>query len=221
MRLLLFVTSHLSLFHMKMLETCWPLMMRDQTLRRAHVHAFLTSHKVPPLQHLPNNVTITHANNPGYQQGAKLAMHDPTQHLIMRRFDWVIRLNPDVIIYSMALLKEVMSDPSVDAIFANCGQSWGTVDPLCKKGCLGRKTMSDFFAFRPKALNLSQDPLHDVRADAEDDAERFFRRIVMKGRERWLSSSHRTGWCRIKNTDVRHEHSMRRCRVAANYKGQM
>ena len=71
------------------------------------------------------NFFVKHAKNPGYQQGAIQAVVDgfgPKGHQEkwFDGYDWVVRLNPDVLILQDEWLHETMLNSSVDGIFGEC-----------------------------------------------------------------------------------------------------
>ena len=74
-------------------------------------------------------------------------MHDPHMFGIWSKYDWVIRLNPDVIVYHPDRLQRYMESPDVDAVLGSC--SAPSTDPL------DRRVMSDFVVFRPDRINLT------------------------------------------------------------------
>jgi len=102
-----------------------------------------------------NSTIVFNAFNPGYQSGAKYAMAIALRSGWFSAYDWIVRLNPDVMVWDEATLTGFMYNKSAsfDGVFANCG----------RKGCCGKKggcppygpgctaalMHSDFFAVRP------------------------------------------------------------------------
>ena len=88
------------------------------------------------------NIIVKNYINPGWQEGAIQAVQDGFgtkgyQEKWFDGYDWVIRLNPDVLIMDDKWLLETMGDASVDGIFGEC---------------MGRQLHTDFFAVRPQAM---------------------------------------------------------------------
>ena len=58
-------------------------------------------------------VRVEYFNDGGYQQGAIQAMLDPFKHNWFEGYDWVIRLNPDVLIRDDTWFRQIMVNESV------------------------------------------------------------------------------------------------------------
>ena len=84
------------------------------------------------------NVTLRYYKNPGYQEGAIMAMGDAVANDWFAPYDWIVRLNPDVLIRDDDFLLRTMRNETVDGIFAMCPNP-------------GR-VHTDFFAVRPKVI---------------------------------------------------------------------
>lgn len=79
-------------------------------------------------------------------------------------YDWIIRLNPDVLIKDDAWIRSQLTNPNVNVIGVDCNKDrdlamrgdilpWDDIDKLG----MGRiKLHSDFIAFRPNAINTTQ-----------------------------------------------------------------
>merc|ERR1719291_1625028 len=77
-----------------------------------------------------------------------LAMEMATQSRWFDGYDWVIRVNPDVLIVQDDYLIKNMLDSKVDGIFADCLDRANTCDHTCK----GSLINTDFFAVRSSAM---------------------------------------------------------------------
>ena len=101
---LIYLTTHASTSHLAFLHTRWPdLLNQTQLLRKADVTIFstgdpaLNSKLTAPFFHNPNCIVIN-VPNPGYQAGANLAMSWAVNTSAFDSYDWVVRLNPDVLV---------------------------------------------------------------------------------------------------------------------------
>lgn len=213
-KILLFVTTSMSSMHIQFIEDCWPIVARRSgLLQLCDVLFFATSDTYSTatspsslfqdyVQNLigpsyPTNGTKIQSvlmPNPGYQEGAILAMHEAMTHRWFDGYDWVIRLNPDVLVMDDGWIIDTMADPDVDAIFSSC--EWGV--------------HTDFMIFRPRVLgaesfNSTTFPI------AEQEATFEFRNVTDHGRHRMLpGQQHAPGWCRVtgKESPVVHDHNM-------------
>jgi len=106
-RVLLYFTTFPKKQHLQIMTDCWPRLIQKSTLlRNADVLVFLGG-KVSPsfltewtttLQQLHINATLQYnPANPGYQKGAMKAAHALFQNGWWKGYDWIIRLNPDVL----------------------------------------------------------------------------------------------------------------------------
>merc|ERR1719237_768947 len=88
--------------------------------------------------------TIHYGKNIGYHPGAMKAMDDGFQNGWFDGYDWLVRINPDVIIYDEIPMFSFMDRPDVSAVIAKCHYEWGEN----KKYYWQINT--DFFAVRPE-----------------------------------------------------------------------
>jgi hypothetical protein len=160
MKIGLYMTTHQSSEHMAFLRQCWPYATQKlRLLQRSHLLYYTsapTDNDVPHdiLSRLVfQNVTIFRYSEvplaPGHREnrarkqlGAKRAMVDPILNHWFDDYDWIIRLNPDVLIRNDTWLVEKMLDPSVHAILYGFDHN----------GSPNSALHSDFYAFRPHAL---------------------------------------------------------------------
>jgi len=78
------------------------------------------------------------------QTGAMVCLDAAERRGWFSTYDWVIRLNPDVIIRDDGFLRKAMAHEDVDAVFANCNK--GRIEDV--------RVMTDFTAWRPKAVRI-------------------------------------------------------------------
>lgn len=211
-RILIYITTHLSSTHKQYLERCWPHLLSEITLYQiADFMIFMTLPKNQTVDmtliysvFAGAHITVHVAENPGYQEGAILAMTEAFKRQWFDPYDWVIRLNPDVMIRNDSFLLEQIGNDGVDGIFADC---WDVPCPEQKR-CEGRKIHTDFFAFRPNSLPITS----FARAwddEAEMSATKSFSSIIAKGRDRWVpGAGPHNPECRIRgeSSPVIHTH---------------
>jgi hypothetical protein len=208
---LLFITTHLSSGHVLFLEYCWPLVLkRSKLIRSADVLLFATGPCRLACQRVLRvfddmNVHIVNYANPGYQDGAILAMDEALKHKWFHGYDWVVRVNADVIVRDDTWLLETMSKIEVEGIFVDCDATPCTA----KQACANAQIQTDFFVFRPSAI---QGNLADLPATrhAERKATALFQPIIRRGSDRWLPGTEfQGGYCRVAGqaSPVIHDHA--------------
>lgn len=199
-RILVYITSHLSEAHYAYLENCWPaLLERSPLFKQSDFMMFVTeSWGQKTNMTLINfvfggtSIAVHSAENPGYQEGAVLAITQAVEKNWFDAYDWVIRVNPDVLIRDDSFLLELLMDPRIHGVFVDC------LDRECPTGrhCVDRMIHTDFFAIRPSAISPSA-----VRGARQDHAESMitdaFSSIVKDGADAWVprSGPHR-GYCK-------------------------
>jgi hypothetical protein len=220
MRILIYITTHLSASHINYLQTCWPtLLAQSQLFARADFLVYITEARRPLNTTLiksvffNRNVSVQVRPNPGYQQGAVAAMNEAFDQHWFDSYDWVIRLNPDVMIRNETVLLERFQDTSTHGIFVDCH------DVKCALGykCFGRRIHTDFFAFRPKTMckNAFKDAFIKVThlnktVNAENLATEAFETIIIHGHDWWLpGTGPHHGECRVRgdSSPVIHTHN--------------
>lgn len=158
MRVLLYVTTAGSRQHKSFMKCQADLLRRSPKLANADVLVYIgeTSSKSSnttqmDMQELldkwpmPNKQLIYESHNPGRQSGAMKALHVAFSKGWFRGYDWVIRINPDVIFYDETRLFNLMENPQVRGVFQNC---------LCPRHGRGAHlTHTDFFAVRPEYVD--------------------------------------------------------------------
>ena len=214
----LFITTHMSEAHSWYLRACWPTALQiSSLLNSSDVIVYLSigqnntqqrDYSMLTLQQVfVNQTLIVHVkDNPGYQEGALAAMKDAMDEQWLQPYDWIIRLNPDVIIRNDSFLLHTMqTDHNASAILLDCDPE----KPL-------RLINTDFFAIKPTAL--SGDAFQNVSLGEGISAESHFSHdlqssIINKRQHRWLVNSQpnhhtcRAGLGRDKKTaDVIHHH---------------
>ena len=227
MRLLLYVTTHLSLLHLKFLTLCWPQMLQRFKIK-PEIAFFITprnnhtnlSHDSIVIKTMYPNATIILSTTIGKQEGAISAVTNPIAIQLFSQFDWIIRLNPDVIMYNIPYIMRFLTHRR-DAVLSNCWQNENDI-----------RIMTDFTIFRPRAINIYMTELRFLQCLRSDErltpytepvppnAENDFTRLIsttLKNRKYiWLwnadNSSRRVQLPGI----VYHEHTVSRCLAKSN-----
>lgn len=151
-------------------------------------------------------IATTYYSNPGFQEGAILALVEGFKNGWFKDYDWVVRLNPDVLIKNDTFILASMADKNVSGIFVDC------LDTPCPagRGCPGRQIHTDFFAIRPKAVSLDA-VLAVNETIAERMATKAFSGIVKNKADAWLPGTDpNKGNCRVKGatSPVVHDHNL-------------
>ena len=127
LRVLLYVTSHSSLQHLQALKWIWPETVANSDLLKNSEAIFYVANQPPVLEKLlkdafptNSNVTVVNYTNDGYQEGAIKALSDAYQNNWFKGYDWVIRVNPDVIIRNDRWMLKQMFDMDVWGVLVDC-----------------------------------------------------------------------------------------------------
>jgi len=113
------------------------------------------------------------------QSGAMAALSDATREGWFSGYDWVIRVNPDVIIRDDTfMLNAMQNDPDATGLLINCSLNSTKTSEF--------KIHTDFFAFKPEVLP-SDVFLNPTGRDAEDSfTNDIHEAILNKGNQRWI-----------------------------------
>lgn len=215
---LLYVTTQLSETHIRLLKICWPALLAQSSLYRNADVTMLVTHDVQSHINMTflnqvfhkSNFRIHFRPNPGHQEGAMLAMSEAFDQGWFDGYDWVIRVNPDVLIRNETALLLRMQDPNIDGIFVDCYDSYCPPGPGCNKA---RYVQTDFLAFRPGAMDKHAFKNASHHVSAELQATQVFSAIVNNRKDSWLSEAGpMKESCRVdgKNSPVLHTHDMDR-----------
>ena len=206
-KLLIYMTTHLSSIHISFLP-CWKdAIERLDIFKYADLMLYTSSDPtIEQLELLPfRRTTIKRYTNPGYQEGAVQAFIDPflDNRSWFEDYDWVIRVNPDVLIRRDDWLMEKMLNTSVDMIVHECYSA--------NKYTSNVFLHSDFFAFRPKAVDRER-ILQTERGNAEGHLSIALRPIFDEGRFAYVEGGKNAieGYCRIEgvHSPVLHVHEL-------------
>lgn len=214
---LFYVTTHLSPSHYEFFQKCWPsLLAKSPLYKESDFLIFVSRSNASIIDWSVLNATFANAtyavqvmDNPGYQEGAMLALTEAFSKHWFDGYEWVIRVNPDVLIRNDTFLRKSMQDSSIKGIFADCFET------PCATGtnCTNRVIHTDFFAIRPEAV--SEQAVLEARSkhrNAELMATQAFSSIVLAGADSWVPNVGPLGKeCRVRGvaSPVMHTHNQR------------
>lgn len=205
-RILLYLTTHMSETHKWYLKTCWKDALRNSwVLNSSDVFVYLNQDEamvnetvyeesIMLLQKTFNNdkntLTIHSVKNAGYQQGAIGALSDASKKKWFNGYDWLIRVNADVIVRNDTILKDVimrnaLGETNISGILIDCYGRGGS-DPVVH---------TDFFAIKPSKLPENGLVVDNTTfSNKYVNAERLFTQqirdtILQPGRHVWLKDS--------------------------------
>lgn len=217
-KILLFATTFPKLNHLQMIEECWGKILQEMAqyfspdvlvFLGGHVQedtTLLRWHKA--VANLPTNSSFHYEPfNPGYAPGAMRAMAMLIQRKWHSKYDWIIRVNPDVLLSNVKILSIIFKTKSehVDAILAQClpKQVKETESSLFLRNTA---IHTDFFAI--KASKIQQHFFNDWKSwqyGAEKQATRDFSEMCKANRCAWIQASG-NNICRIRNNGIIHQH---------------
>lgn len=206
---LLLVTTHMSRAHFESLKHCWWGLIANSTLLQSA--DVVVASTAPPSIH-PGalqwfaadvfggtaGVRVMHLGEAGHQDGSMLAMRRAEEGKWFEDYDWVIRVNPDVLIKNDTWLLQTMRDDTVDAILS-----------YCRLGRDQRRKpaiMTDFTIFRPRAIKPGSYSNTTSYKYAELQANAAFMDVVDAKRHRSIPHTSRNLACRINSPSVFHSH---------------
>lgn len=214
-RILMYLTTACSSCHLKYLQESWPRSMQAaQLLVHADVLVYAGCGGAGPkerfewaeaLTRLPNaNVSLAwRAFNPGYQQGAKEGMAYPVRHGWFDAYDWVIRVNPDVVIMDATFLETKLRETNTTAVLVKCVR-WRN-----RTTVFDTRIHTDFFAARPPSMD-SKHWLGRMPTNAESTATLAFASAIKRKEAFVFDNGNIKGICRVINKDygIIHEHTL-------------
>jgi hypothetical protein len=237
--IVIFMTTHGKAAHLDLLRSCWPQLMRNRLpiLSRADVivHSNGNQNETELRQAMagwPNKIArIAIASNPGYdpsskqQLGAIQSMAEAVEKDYFKGYDWVIRINPDVILIRETGILSRMSS-GYAGIFANCNtepvQDGQGIDAYHVR------VHTDFYAARTAFLIKANwvdyalwketvNSKKEFRIKGRFNAESFasnvgFHNIMEQRLDSWMIHKG-TGLCRVESKDMlhNHEHILEKC----------
>ncbi|CAB9524523.1 expressed unknown protein [Seminavis robusta] len=202
-KIAIYMTTSMSFVHRFFLQKCWPTSMeRLELVQKADLIVYtsdLSGEFDKDITSLGfKNVVfhrfeetpfadMTRSQVRQKQEGAVRAMLDPFQdknHQWFEGYDWIIRLNPDVLIRNDTwMLQQMMkqtedNEPAVDAIFGAWSEHPNAL-------------LTDFHAFRPHAVNVTAlfqkyERFRPGESHAESHIYPGFAHLIQSGRVAWI-----------------------------------
>jgi hypothetical protein len=209
-KLLIYMTTHLPQSHVAFLP-CWKdAIERLDIFKYADLMLYTCTEPTNEnLEQLPfRKITIKMYENPGYQEGAVQSMIDPLTDNVtwFDGYDWVIRINMDVLIRDDKWLMQTMLNTSVDMIVHDCDSR--------NKHTKNTFFHTDFFAIRPNAIDRERflSLGGGGRSHAEGHFTHSVRPIFDAGRFAYVEGGKNAmdGYCRIEgvHSPVLHVHEL-------------
>jgi len=152
-KILIYIATHMSTAHKAHFKHCWPLALKNShLLNSSDVKLFITpgtkevNESIALLNEtfhdMVSNVSYHIDINHGYQEGARDAMVIGSKNGWFDSYDWIIRLNPDVIIQNDTwILDTITNDADASLLYIDCANSSGKL-----------LIHTDFFAIKCKSI---------------------------------------------------------------------
>jgi len=215
LRNMLFITTHMSDRHIENLKSCWPLVLENSLLlNTTDVFVFLNcdESKLNEATELLQStfyrqkltIHTTNENTADKQRGAMAALTEAAEKKWLDNYDWVICLNPDVIVRDHSFLLNAMeNDVDASALLINCR--------LWSSSISSPKILTGFFAIKPEVLPPDAF-LNPTGRDAEDAfTNDIFDSILKNNTHRYIpdADSKNTACCagalkHMKDTPITH-----------------
>lgn len=158
-KVLVYITTHMPDGHVNHFRNCWPrAMQRSRLLNSSDVAVFWTQMKKHNSTQLNERMKILHETfqdqnlkiynftNDGYHEGAMAALSEASRHHYFDGYDWVIRLNPDVIIRDDSWMIDTMiNDIDAKLLYVDCRKE-------TKDGKKNLAIHTDFFVLKVRDL---------------------------------------------------------------------
>jgi len=200
--IVLFMTTHLSINHISFLE-CWPskILTHSQSLASADIIVQTFGNVTPSVKSallaFPNKIVrlADLGENPGKQQGAMKGIAEAFRNGWLTSYEWVIRLNPDVVIWSDTRLMAAMKPSKTWGVFGHCHMG-------LKPWQLAKNRINtDMFAIRPNRVSSVAFSDWWTHKKAEDQAAHEFK-VIRKGNHELILPNSK---CRFHGGGIWHE----------------
>jgi hypothetical protein len=200
--IVLYMTTHLSNQHKTYLE-CLPSKVFENTQMLAHadiiVQTFgnVTSDVIRSLKAFPNRIVrlADLGANIDKQHGAMKGLAEAFSNGWLTSYEWMIRVNPDVVIWSEVPLMAAMKPSDTWGVFANCVK-W--------KGASHLKLHTDFFAIRPNRVSRTAFTDWGSHSNAEGQATEEFRFMIDGKHSFILVRKAKDAVCRVRGAGLWH-----------------
>lgn len=211
----IYMTSHMSYQHRKFLRRCWIEASKELISAFPSVDLILYVSNDPPsdvISQLPFKTIKIHRYENGSgsnltvsqikQQGAIQAITDALAHHWWDDYEWIVRLNPDVLLRNISWLQQVLMNDSVDGVFHDCFEGIYEQENRIK-------LHTDFFAVRPRSIDSRL--FHADETNAEQHLTRGVANLLESNRVAWIPGAESPyPACRIQGdrSPVIHNHQM-------------
>lgn len=209
-KVLVYITTHMSPSHIEYFTNCWEYMVATVPLFHNADFMLHTTENLDPvlLKRIFPSQKVTEMVMPTMpkQSGAIKALTDGFTNKWFKDYDWLIRVNPDVLMINDTWVSTQMRNDQVDGVFVNC------LKDLCESNCAHNKAHTDFFAVRPSAIEETIH-MHPEIPNAEKHFTASIQHIIGTGQDRWMTKLlgvDLKGQCRTRGptSPVQHEHGM-------------
>jgi len=203
-KVLIYITTHMSQQHKEHLKHCWPLALKNsQLLNNSDIKVYLTPNPTEvnesiqllkdtfPTQNLSYHINV----NKGYHEGAIGAMSEGIKHGWFDDYDWIFRVNPDVIIQNDTWMLDIITnDNDASFIYIECQPH---LTP--RIGNNVRLVHTDFFGLKMSNPLIKECLLQQKEGGAEIAFSQQMAPIIEKGEHRHLPDSYPViqGMCRV------------------------
>jgi len=211
-KVLVYITTHMSPSHIDYFTNCWEYMVATVPLFHNADFMIHTTENLDPvlLKRIFPSQKVTEMVMPkiAKQQGAIKALTDGFTNKWFKDYNWLIRVNPDVLMTNDTWISTQMRNNQVDGVFVNC------LADLCESNCVtsNQRAMTDFFAVRPSAI---EETIHNPfeQSKAEHHFTATIQHILGTGRDRWMTKllgADLKNQCRVRGptSPVQHVHGM-------------
>lgn len=187
-KVLIYITTQMSTQHKEFLKHCWPLALKNShLLNSSDVKIYITPITsvrgvIPMLKETFKGQKLTYHihENLGLIDGAINAITFASKEGWFEGYDWVFRMNPDVIIQNDTwMLDTITNDPDASLLYTECRPHRPPVIGNVKTA------MTDFFALKPSAFPNGRLHTLFVRSrNAENQFTEQMREVIEKGQHR-------------------------------------
>jgi len=179
-RVLLYISTHMSDQHEAYFRYCWRnILAKSPLLQNADVAVHLTPNdpkeRKPAMELLKDifqdhNLMVYLRNYQGAlfegdnavktkQVGAMMTMYEAVHYKYFDGYDWVVRVNPDVLIRDDTWFRQEMTNPDLSALLVNCHEGLGDY-----------QIQTDFFVVRPSILKEEYFPKSVSESNNAEDS---------------------------------------------------
>ena len=200
-KVLIYITTHMSDQHKEHFKHCWPLALKNSyLLNSSDIKVYMT----PKYDKVRESIQIINetfkgmdftyhlVHNRSYHKRAVDAMYQAARNGWFDGYDWVFRMNPDVIMQDDTwMLNTIMNDADASLLYVEC------LPDLHPTFGNTRKLHTDFFGLKLNALAEGQ--LLNTNGQAEEIFTRQMIPIIERGQHRHIPDTFplMTSYCRV------------------------